>query len=1093
MTPDSQTPGAGGHDFPLGIAGSIARAFIASPLAPLLLLAAFAFGGLALMLLPREEEPQISVPMVDVFVQANGLAADDAVELVTKPLEALLRRLPDVEHVYTQTLDDRVMATARFYVGTPEDDAVLRVHSEIRANMDRLPVGIPEPLIVGRGINDVAVMVLTLAPRPDLPPEAMARWDRANLGQVADALLAELVKTRDVGRSFVVGASQPEIRIEPDPAALALYGVTLEQVAAKVQNANRSELLGRVRQAGEALDLLSGQTLVGVPDAGLLVITSRDGRPVYLKDVARVRVVPAEADRRAWTFAPGEATPRPTVSLALAKREGANAVTVTHELRARLETLRGGLIPDDLSVDIVRDYGETAKHKADELFFHLALATLSIVALIVVFVGWKEGIVTLIIIPATILLTFAASYLMGFTINRVSLFALIFAIGILVDDAIVVVENIARNWRNDPAGDRIAVALRGVAEVGNPTIVATLTIVVALLPMMFVSGLMGPYMGPIPANASAAVLISFFVAVIFAPWILLRLERLRPAEGGGHAHGGGWTARLYRAMARPILASRPGAFLFLLVVGLATLGSFGLFYTQHVTVKLLPFDDKSELQVVLDLPEGATLEDTERTLFALAGALRDLPELLSVQAYAGTAAPFTFNGLVRHYFVRRNPEMGDLQVNLTPAAERSRQSHAIALDVRVRLAAVPVPDGTSVKVVEVPPGPPVLATLLAEVYGPDAETRRAVAQQLRGLFEGVDFIVDVDDSIGTPPNRLRLSIDQAALDYHGVEEQAVYDTLNLLFRGVTVGYSRRGGGTDPIPISLRLDESQRQITEALLATPVPARGPAGIGTGNVELGEVLRVSTGRASFPVFRKNGIAAEMVQAELAGRFEAPVYGMLAVQAAVDAHDWGDLPKPAITLYGQPADERAPVLLWDGEWEVTYVTFRDMGAAFGAALLGIYLLIVAQFRSFVLPLVIMTPIPLTLIGIVLGHWALGAPFSAPSMIGFISLAGIIVRNSILLVDFIRHARERGTPLKEALLEAGSVRMLPILLTALAAMIGAAFILLDPIFQGLAISLLFGLASSTALTLLVIPAIYWVMRGGKTSAGSGAQHPQQP
>ena len=1075
------------RDPPLGIAGGIARAFIASPLAPLLLLAAFVMGAIAVSLLPREEEPQISVPMVDVFVAADGLRADDAVELVTKPLEALLRRLPAVEHVYTQTLDDRVMATARFLVGTPEDDAVLRVHTEIRANMDRLPLGIGEPLVVGRGINDVPIMVLTVSPRPYLDPDALARWDRASLGSIAEELLAELAKTPEVGRSFLVGASQPEIRVEPDPAALALYGVTLEQLAGKVQAAGRSALLGRVRQGGASLDLLSGQTLLGQPDIGLLVVTTRDGRPVYVKDVAHVRVAPADSDKRAWTVDAGEAAPRPAVAIAIAKREGANAVTVAEAVRARLDTLRGGLIPADLAVDIVRDYGETAKHKADELLSHLLGATVTIVAMIVLFIGWKEGVVTLIIIPATILLTFAASYAMGFTINRVSLFALIFSIGILVDDAIVVVENIARHWRLDPAGDRVAVALRGVAEVGNPTIVATLTIVTALLPMLFVSGLMGPYMSPIPANASVAMVISFFVAVVFAPWILLRLERARPGTAPEEATGhGGTIARAYRAIAAPLLASRGRALAFLLVVGFGTLGSLALFYTQAVTVKLLPFDDKSELQVVVDLPEGSTLEDTERALFALSRALGDLPELRSVQAYAGTAAPFTFNGLVRHYFVRANPEQGDLQINLAPRASRARQSHAIALDVRARLAAVLVPEGTVVKVVEVPPGPPVLATLLAEVYGPDAETRRAVARELATLFRGIDFVVDVDDSFGTPPQRLRLAIDQAALDWHGVEQQAVYDTLGLLFQGVTVGHSQRGGGTNPIPIRVRLDDSQRQVTETLLATPVPARGPAGIGTGNVELGEVLAIGTETASWPVFRKNGIAAEMVTAELAGRFEAPVYGMLAVQAAIDAHDWGGLPRPTVELHGQPDDERTPTVLWDGEWEVTYVTFRDMGAAFGAALLGIYLLIVAQFRSFTLPLVIMTPIPLTLIGITLGHWAMGAPFSATSMIGFISLAGIIVRNSILLVDFIRHARDRGVPLREALLEAGSVRILPILLTAFAAMIGAAFILLDPIFQGLAISLLFGLASSTALTLLVIPAIYWVMRGG-------SQHPQQP
>ncbi|SFI41901.1 efflux RND transporter permease subunit [Albimonas pacifica] len=1065
-----------------GIAGAISRAFIASPLAPLLLVAAMALGAVALALLPREEEPQISVPMVDVFVEANGLAADDAVELVAKPLELLLQRLPGVEHVYSQTLDDRVMATARFEVGVPEDDAVVRVHAEIRANLDRLPVGIPEPLIVGRGINDVAILVLTLSPRADLAPEAAGRWDRATLGEVASQLLAELAKTPEVGRTYLVGDSRAEIRIQPDPAALALYGVTLEQLVGKVRSANRSALLGKVRREGESLDILAGRSLVGVPDVGLLVVTTRDGRPVYVKDVAQVISAPADADRRAWTMRAG-ALPRPAVSVALAKREGANAVDVAAGILARLEAARGELVPEALEVEVARNYGETAKRKSDELFSHLTGASLSIFAMIVVFIGWREGVVTLVIIPATILLTFAASYAMGYTINRVSLFALIFSIGILVDDAIVVVENIARHWRLDPEGDRMAVALRGVAEVGNPTIVATLTIVTALLPMLFVSGMMGPYMSPIPVNASAAMILSFFVAVIFAPWIMLRLQRVAPSRGGHDPEKPGRMARIYRAAASPVLASRGRALGFLLVVFAATVGSVGLFATQDVTVKLLPFDDKSELQVVVDLPEGATLEDTERALFALARVAGELAEVESVQAYAGTAAPFNFNGLVRHYYVRANPEMGDLQVNLAPVEARERQSHAVALELRERLAGVSVPEGTAIRVVEAPPGPPVLATLLAEVYGPDAEVRRAVASKLVEIFRGIDFIVDVDDSFGTPPKRLRVEIDQANLDYHGVEQSAVHDTLALLFRGTTVGYSQRGEGVRPIPIAVRLDESQRQVTEALLAVPVPARGPAGVGEGNVELGEVVTAQVVPGSWPVFRKNGHAIEMATAELAGRFEAPIYGMIAVQDAIEAEDWGDLPKPEIRLYGQPEDSRNPVLLWDGEWEVTYVTFRDMGAAFGAALLGIYLLIVGQFRSFTLPLAIMAPIPLTLIGIALGHWALGAPFTATSMIGFISLAGIIVRNSILLVDFIRREQAQGRPLHDALLAAGAVRFLPIFLTAITAMSGAAFILVDPIFQGLGISLLFGLASSTALTLLVIPAIYKVMRGGREGA----------
>ncbi len=1073
-----------GRRIPLGLAGHVTRIFIDSPLTPLLLLIALAAGGLALFLLPREEEPQISVPMVDIYVEANGLKAVDAVELVTKPLEDIVKSIKEVEYTYSQTRDDRVVVTARFYVGTSEDDAILRVHEKIRANYDKLPLGIPEPLIVKRGINDVPVLTLTLSPRPDLAPEVLARWDDNALYNLAEELLNELVKTDNVGLAFIVGGRPDRIRIEPDPEAMSLYGVTLEQLVEKIRNANRQFLMGRLRERGRSLEILGGQTMTGQPDMGLLLITTRDGRPVYVKDVAEIVVGARETLDRVWTLLPdgrGDFRRLPAVTVALAKREGANAVVVTAELLERLDTLYGRLLPEDVRVEVTRNYGETASDKANTLLSHLLGATVTIVLIIAIFIGWREGVVVLVIIPATILLTFFASWLMGYTINRVSLFALIFSIGILVDDAIVVIENIARHWKIEPGGDRMAVAIRAVAEVGNPTIVATLTIIAALLPMMFVSGLMGPYMAPIPANASFAMLFSFFVAVIIAPWLRLRLgeSRRRGAAVEGE-EGIDWMGRFYMRLAAPVLRTRFRALLFLLLVGFAMLAVLVLFYTRDVKVKLLPFDNKSEMQVVVDLPEGATLEATERVLFALADAIADLPELTSVQAYAGTAAPFNFNGLVRHYYIRRSPELGDLQINLVPREERDRESHEIALEIRERLAAVPVPEGTAVKVVEVPPGPPVLSTLLAEIYGPDAETRRAYARKVREIFEEIDFIVDVDDSFGVAPERLRIRIDQPNLDYYGVEQQVVYDTVQaLLGEGVVVGYSHRGGGADPAEIVIRVPEKGRQITERILATPIAARGPAGIETRNVELGDVVTVTREPASLPLFRKNAVFTEMVMGELAGRFEAPVYGMLEVAEAVRARDdWGPLGPPRITYYGQPLDESVPTLLWDGEWEITYVTFRDLGGAFMVALLGIYLLIVGQFRSFKLPLVIMTPIPLTLIGILPGHWLLGAQFTATSMIGFISLAGIIVRNSILLVDFIRMERAAGRSFERALLLAGAVRFKPIFLTAVTAILGAAFILLDPIFEGLAVSLVFGLAVSTALTLLVIPAIYMVMRG---------------
>ncbi|HFD16162.1 MAG TPA: efflux RND transporter permease subunit, partial [Rhodospirillales bacterium] len=683
---------------PLGLAGHITRIFIDSPLTPLLLMVAFAAGALALYLLPREEEPQISVPMVDIYVEANGLKAVDAVELVTKPLEDIVKSIKEVEHTYSQTRDDRVIVTARFYVGTSEDDAILRVHERIRANFDKLPLGIPEPLIVKRGINDVPVLTLTLSPRPDLPPEVLERWDDNALYNLAEELLNELVKTDDIGLTFIAGGRPDRIRIEPDPEAMSLYGVTLEQLVEKIRNANRQFLMGRLRERGRSLEILGGQTMIGQPDMGLLLITTRDGRPVYVKDVATIVVGAKETLDRVWTLLPdgtGDLRRLPAVTVALAKREGANAVVVTAELLERLDTLYGRLLPDDVRVEVTRNYGKTASDKANTLLSHLLGATVTIVLIIALFIGWREGVVVLVIIPATILLTFFASWLMGYTINRVSLFALIFSIGILVDDAIVVIENIARHWKIEPEGNRMAVAIRAVAEVGNPTIVATLTIIAALLPMMFVSGLMGPYMAPIPANASFAMLFSFFVAVIIAPWLRMHLGESRRLHAAAEGEEGiDWMGRLYMRIARPVLRTRFRALLFLLLVGTAMLAVLVLFYTRDVKVKLLPFDNKSEIQVVVDLPEGSTLEATERTLFALADAIADLPELTSVQAYAGTAAPFNFNGLVRHYYVRKSPELGDLQVNLVPREERARESHEIALEIRERLKAVPVPEGT---------------------------------------------------------------------------------------------------------------------------------------------------------------------------------------------------------------------------------------------------------------------------------------------------------------------------------------------------------------------------------------------------------------
>ncbi|UDF05790.1 efflux RND transporter permease subunit [Asticcacaulis sp. AND118] len=1060
----------------LGLSGRLTQATLHSPLTPLALLVAIFVGLMAVMSIPREEEPQISVPMVDIMVQAAGLKANDAKELVAKPLETIVKSVTDVDHVYSFIEDDSVMVTARFKVGTDPDSAAVRIHEKLRANYDRMPKGIPEPLISTRGINDVPGMVITLTPKPGLGD----RIDDLTLYNLALKVRNEVAKVENVGLTFITGGRTEEIRIEPDPSRMSLHGVSLQALSAAISAANSTLPAGSVRDGGQALDVRAGASLSTVSEIGQISISSVTGQAVFVRDVATVLQAPREIQARVTRY---HMTPRgleaaPAVSLAVAKRQGANAVVVSHAIHARLNALQGTLIPDSVEVSITRDYGETANEKANELLFHLGLATVSIVILIGFTIGWREAAVTAVVIPTTILLTMFASNLMGFTINRVSLFALIFSIGILVDDAIVMIENIARHWGMRDGRTRVQATIEAVAEVGNPTIVATLTVVAALLPMLFVSGLMGPYMAPIPVNASAAMVFSFFVAVILAPWLMIRFARKTLAQG--HHDHEGFIGTVYRRVAAKVIATRKSAWTFLIAVGVATLVSMSLFGFKVVTVKLLPFDNKSELQVIADLPEGTSLEMTERVLAEAAAITSGLKEVEAVDAYAGTATPFNFNGLVRHYYLRMRPEQGDLNVLLAAKHHRKRASHAIALDLRERLKAVKLPQGGVLKVVEAPPGPPVMATLLAEVYGPDAVTRRAVAEKLKGIFQSIDFIVDVDDSYGLPRPTLSLVPDRTRLESLKVSEGELYASVNALMNGQVLGYAhqagRTGEGREPLEIALRLPQNARYLNESLKAMPVATS------SGRlVALNELATFERTQGSTAFFRRDGRDADMIMAELAGRYEAPIYGIGAVNDAINAADWGSLPKPVVRLNGQPTDETVPTILWDGEWEITWVTFRDMGAAFGVALLGIYILVVAQFKNFRLPLVILTPVPLTLIGIVIGHILFGAPFSATSMIGFIALAGIIVRNSILLVDFIRHAEfdaeGHKRPLREVLLEAGATRFKPILLTALAAMIGASVILFDPIFQGLAIALLFGLLSSTLLTVLVIPAIYIVFK----------------
>ena len=1068
----------------LGLSGRLTKATLNSPLTPLLLLVALLIGLIAVVTIPREEEPQISVPMIDISVAAPGLKASDATELVTKPLEAIVKSVNDVDHVYSITDDDRVLVTARFKVGTDPDNAAIRIHEKISGNLDHLPTGINPPLVQVRGIHYVPFLVYSLSPKTGMGD----RITDQGLYDLAVRLKTEISKVDDVGLSFIVGGRPEEIRIEPDPVAMRAHGVSLAALMGAVKSANSALPLGSVRDANRTVGLSAGQSLQGAVDIGLITVPSITGQAVLVRDVSHVLQAPREDQAHVFRYEKKEGgrwVQTPAVSLAIAKRKGANAVVVAEAVVKRVDVLKGSLIPSSVNLAVTRNYGESANEKANELLFHLGLATVSIVVLIGFAIGWREAGVTAVVIPTTILLTLFASKLMGYTINRVSLFALIFSIGILVDDAIVMIENIARHWGMQDGRTRAQATIDAVAEVGNPTVIATLTVVAALLPMLFVSGLMGPYMAPIPVNASAAMIFSFFVAVILAPWLMIRFARQSLGSGPGHDHEGKMGA-IYRTVAARIIRDKKTARRFLMWVGVATLIACSMFYFKAVTVKLLPFDNKSELQVVADLPRGTSLETTERILNQAARIASQMPEVEAVDSYAGTAMPFNFNGLVRHYYFRQNPEQGDLNLNLAPKDRRNRASHRIALDLRERLKAIALPANGVIKVVEAPPGPPVLATLLAEIYGPDAITRRVVAERIKTIFRSIPYIVDTDDSYGVAAPRLDIVADRPKLEALKVSDAEVYVGLNAMMNGQVLGYANRGNDHDPLEIALRLPQSARTLNPATFSMPV-ATSQTTQGLRLVSLDEVTTRTVTQASMHRFRRDGRDTDMIMADLAGQYEAPIYGIYTVNDAIRAVDWKALgvAAPTIRLNGQPEDESHATVLWDGEWEITWVTFRDMGAAFMVALLGIYALVVAQFKTFKLPLVILTPIPLTLIGIVLGHMLFRAPFTATSMIGFIALAGIIVRNSILLVDFIRHARldaqGQPRPLTEVLLDAGATRFKPILLTALAAMIGAVVILSDPIFQGLAISLLFGLLSSTLLTVLVIPAIYVVMRSDAT------------
>lgn len=1076
----------------LGLSGWLAARFQDNPLTPILAIAGLLLGLAAVMVTPREEEPQIDVTMANVIVPFAGASARDVETLVSGPLEQVLSEIEGVKHVYSVSRPGMAVVTVEFVVGVQRQPAIVRLYNQVYSNQDWLPpgLGVGQPLVKPMGIDDVPVMAVTLW--TDDPTRSAV-----DLAEVAHALEPEIKRiagTRDV---YTLGAPERAVLVELEASGLANHGLTAADVEASLRAANTVVQVGdRVTPDGN-VPVTAGRFLVSAADVSQLVLGLRDGKPVTIADIARVSDGGDVPRSLVWHGAPagrdGPATGvAPAVTIAIAKQPGSNAADITQAVATRLDALKGQLIPAGVEVRITRDYGQTATDKAEKLITKLVFATGSVVLLVLFALGWREAIVVGSAVVLTLALTLFASWAMGFTLNRVSLFALIFSIGILVDDAIVIVENIHRHLAR--GGKTLREAIPGaVAEVGGPTILATFTVIAALLPMAFVSGLMGPYMRPIPINASAGMLISLAIALIVTPWLSLKLLARHSAAGPAHgiADAGAGPApdapaprlhRLFAALIGPFIsgprASRHRKWLLaaiaLLLVLAASLAVFEL-----VVLKMLPFDNKSELQVIVDMPEGSTLEQTNAVLTDLAAATARVPEVLDFQAYAGTSAPVNFNGLVRQYYLRSGANVGDLQVNLADKHQRDRKSHDIARTIRPVLAAIGARHGASVKVVEVPPGPPVMSPLVAEVYGPDADGRRAVALALREHFARTPGIVDIDTSVASAATREVLVLDRARAARLGISQAAATDAIAMAVSGRDATYVHDGIARIARPVRLRVASSDQADLAKLLALPLRSASGA-----LVPLSQLVRREPAAWDDAILHKDLLPVVYVTGDEAGALDSPLYGMFDVVGQVAREK---IAGKVLTQYylSPPPETTDYAVKWDGEWQITYETFRDMGLAYSVGLMLIYLLVVVQFRSYVVPLVIMAPIPLTVIGVMPGHALLGAQFTATSMIGMIALAGIIVRNSILLVDFINQAIAEGKPLAEAVVEACAVRAQPIVLTGVAAMMGAFFILDDPIFNGLAIALIFGILVSTVLTLLVIPVLYfaWLSHRGRAEA----------
>ena len=1072
----------------LGLAGRSARFFIRSPLSPLLYVAMLIMGLLGLLATPRQEDPQISVPMIDIMVQYPGAAAEQVSSLAMQPLERIMSEISGVKHVYSAAQRGEGLVTVEFEVGEHVGPSLVKVNDKIASHMDKIPPGVMPPLVKTKGIDDVPIVTLTLWSK-DVDGNGRPDVDDGQLRLLAQDVLQSLKEVKNTGNSFIVGGRREQITVDAYPERLSGYRISLDEIASTIRAANAETSAGGVESSGSHFSVVSGSFLKGAEDIERLVVGTYNEIPIYVRDIAKVRQGPEDAEQLvAYYSGPAaededesegraHANGAPAVTIAVAKKELTNGVTVANAILEKVQEIKGDRIPNNVEVSVTRNYGETADEKVSELIFKLFVATFFVFLLVLAaFRALKPAIVVMLVIPVVLLMTIFMAWVTNYTIDRVSLFALIFSIGILVDDAIVVIENIYRRWLEEGRTDEYT-AVDAVREVGNPTILATFTVIAALLPMGFVSGMMGPYMEPIPALGSVAMLISLFAAFVFTPylaiskWLRPSMRYLEVAEKREHKEAKS-LERLYVGILTPLIEHKRKRLLFKLVLWGTFLFTLSFFYFKWVPVKMLPLDNKPEFSVVLDMPEGTALPVTANLAHQMAGKIRTMPEVTAIQLYAGTARPFDFNGMVRHYYLRSDPWQGELQVQLTNKHDRDRSSHEIAVEARAMLKPLADAHGARIAVVEMPPGPPVLQSVVAEVHGPSAEVRRAFAQELTDIFAQAESARDVDNYLRESFDYWRFDVDTEKAVRRGVSVDTINRNLTMALGGAEIGDVKMRAGHEPVDIVVQVPLAERSQIQSLGDLPIRANSGSTIPLR--ELGNFQRVPEEAI---VYRKDLRAVEYVVADVGGTLAAPVYAMLQIENRIDEMGYAapDGMTPAAYWLGPPPSDQVSGFEWAGEWTVTYETFRDMGAAFGVALVLIYILVVWEFGNFRIPLVIMAPIPLTLLGIIPAHWAafefgLGGEFTATSMIGWIALAGIIVRNSILLVDFSIHEVQKGVPVAEAVIRACTTRTRPIVITALALVAGSSVIFTDPIFQGMAISLASGVLVSTLLTLIVIP-----------------------